>query len=96
MQKPKVDLEGLSIGKIFQIDPASEHPLSVQYGGDFLISTKYSEAKVMGYLACVNDPTGIVRHNGVAYLIVPWEILECVGQAEWFKKDRKDVEISDV
>ena len=90
MQKPDVDLETLSLGKIFQISPEGKDDVQVRYGGDFLIATEYFEWGVMGYLANVYEHPGISRYKGVAYIRVGWAFIECVGSSFWFRKDEME------
>jgi hypothetical protein len=79
------DIENMTPGKIFQIDPTKKEPVNVMYGGSFLIATKYTENFVIGYLALVNDLQNIVRFQDFAFSKINWEDLEFVGQVEWFK-----------
>ncbi len=94
MKKPDIDLSTLSIGKIFQISPEGSLPFQVKFGGDFLISTAYHDEWVTGYVANVFDAGQLPRIKGMYFLHIPWEQVECVGCAYWFKDTReKDGEI---
>lgn len=87
MDKPDIDLSTLSFGKLFQISPEGKHDIQVRYGGDFLIATEYSEEGVKGYLANIYEHPGSTRHKGVIYLLIAWDLIECVGSCYWFRKN---------
>ncbi len=92
MEKPDIDLETISLGKIFQISPEGNTPIQVKYGGDFVVATEYLDQGVQGYIANVYDQGPMVRIHGVSFVRVPWELVECVGAAQWFRKDKREEE----
>lgn len=95
MKKPKLDLKELPIGKIFQINPElkNTHPVSLRYGGDFLVAEEYMEWGILGYLAMVY-PSDTSRHKGLAYLRVEWEAIEPCGDVQWLLLSGKEPDVS--
>lgn len=82
--------EEIPVGQIFQISPAENDPISLEFGGDFLIGTQYFESGVIGYLACVYIKENITRYNKIAFLQAEWNLLEFVGSAFWFRNTDKE------
>jgi hypothetical protein len=92
MEKPNINLNELSFGKIFQISPEGLDPTQVSFAGDFLVSTEYSEHGVYGYLASVYERSQVPRTHGLAYMQIEWKYLECVGAVEWLRQNKKEEE----
>lgn len=87
MQKPNSeDINTMTPGKIFQIDPVGTDSLQTWYGGDFVVAEEYMEFGIMGYLSSVYEQREINRVHGVAYVRIPWKLLEYVGNVEWMRK----------